>query len=53
MTHNEKVKKTKDVVKRWAIEMYGFDAKFNPEKKAKWDELMEIVRWLDTLKEGR
>jgi hypothetical protein len=43
MTDNEKVKLAKKAIRDFAVEHYGWDAKYHPEAREKYDALMEMA----------
>ena len=53
MTQNEKIKVAIKAIRSYAQEHYGWDAKFHEDKRELWDKHMEVIHWLETLKEER
>jgi len=54
MTNKEKCSMAIKAIRKFSQEHYGWDAKFNPEKRKEWDKYVEIIAWLEEMKkEGR
>ena len=53
MTTNAKIKLAVDAIRKYARDLYGWEAKFHPEKKAKYDEYQEVIKWLESLKDRK
>ena len=41
------------IIKIHARDYYGWEAKFHPDKKDKYDQLMEICKFLEGLKDTK
>jgi hypothetical protein len=53
MTKNEKIRVAIKAIRKYAQEHYGWDAKFHEDKRREWDKHMEVIHWLESLKDGR
>ena len=53
MTKNAAINLAVKILKRWAVEYYGWDANHKPEAKKKWDDIVEAITILESLKEAK
>jgi hypothetical protein len=53
VTQNEKIRIAVKAIRKYAQEHFGWDAKFHEDKKHEWDNHMEVIHWLESLKDGR
>jgi hypothetical protein len=53
MTRNAAIKLAIDTMRKYARDYYGWEAKFHPDKKDKYDEYHEAMKILESLKDGK
>jgi hypothetical protein len=51
MTHNAALNLAIKILRRWAVDYYGRDAKHKPEQKHEYDRIYEAISILEALKE--
>ena len=49
MTTKEKCRLAIKMIRKYAQEHFGREAKFNPEKRKEWDKCVEIIAWLQKM----